>query len=615
MSMDAGSNRFAIAALLDGRMGIVTVLIAGSPRTAPATQWEAAGELSAVSPVEAPITSLGPGDSVESSVGRRSTDRSSTFTSQLYPADYRAAVSDTNSVHEDATTETVHDFPGRAKQRLSSWKAELQLARSKPSSFNTEQTSSPDSWHNETASEGSNVPVYRGHGSLYRHLCSDDDPPRTVAICPSRSCVAFGCAAGVELHWIDALTGQNLNRWFPLAAPSDHLYFLPPRGGRDRPTKLRLVSSAAHPGQERPAVGRRFEKKASGIGGFWSRIGSNEAAAGPSRGAVAHGAPEIDHCRAVPLSDGYHLLFTDPAINLLCLGSDAPLGGPNKLLRKMMFIPPSQCTFGILCDNAEEAELELANAPTPSLYKAAADLSQGVRIVVGYGEHIVLYSVPPDTFLQAVAEQEYKDLSTGSDTEASSTLPPGELPYFEAGHRNLEWVPWRPDRSNSHVTSQAMCHWPLKIRGTHIGSLPGLVELSISSSPRNDLTIWSFGIGGDAVTWQVDDGIRPRRVTNRTIARDGTVGAADERDADGDVFMSGADGGAVGAASDHAEQLCGFGVLRDSIPFAQDLPDPDGPAANIDRDSDVIMADTCPSLQSEETVCKRPCAFKSADLP
>ncbi|KAK5011150.1 hypothetical protein LTR28_005304 [Elasticomyces elasticus] len=549
MSMDAGSNRFAIAALLDGRMGIVTDLIAGSPRTVSATQWEAAGELSAVSPVEAPITSLGPGDSVESSVGRRSTDRSSTFTSQSYPVDYRAAVSDANSINENATSETAHDLPCRATQRLSGWKTELRVARSKPSSFNRVQTNSPDLCYNETASEGSNVPVYRGHGSLYRHLCSDDDPPRTVAICPSRSCVAFGCAAGVELHWIDALTGQNLNRWFPLAAPSDHLYFLPPRSGRDRPTKLRLVSSAAHPGQERPAVGRRFEKKASGIGGLWSRIGSNgSAAAGPSRAAIAHGTPEIDHCRAVPLSDGYHLLFTDPATNLLCLGSDAPLGGPNKLLRKMMLIPPSQCKLGTLCDDTDEGELELANVPTPSLYKAGADLSPGVRIVVGYGEHIVLYSVPPDIFLQAVAEQEHKDPSTGSDTEASSTLPPGELPYFEAGQQNLEWVPWHPDRSNSNLTSQAMCHWPLKIRGTYIGSLPGLVELSISSSPRTDLTIWSFGIGGDAVTWQVDDGIRPRRVTNRTVARDGTIGAVEERDADGDVIMSGVNDDAVGLA-------------------------------------------------------------------
>ena len=56
-------------------------------------------------------------------------------------------------------------------------------------------------------------------------------PARSVAICPSRKCVAFGCRLGIELHWVDALTGGDLNRWFPLAAPSDHLYFLPQRAG------------------------------------------------------------------------------------------------------------------------------------------------------------------------------------------------------------------------------------------------------------------------------------------------------------------------------------------------------------------------------------------------
>lgn len=36
--------------------------------------------------------------------------------------------------------------------------------------------------------------------SVYRNLCSDDDPPRSVAICPQRRCVAFGCHGGIELH-------------------------------------------------------------------------------------------------------------------------------------------------------------------------------------------------------------------------------------------------------------------------------------------------------------------------------------------------------------------------------------------------------------------------------
>lgn len=92
--------------------------------------------------------------------------------------------------------------------------------------------------------------------STYRNLCSEDDTPRSVAICPQRRCVAFGCQGGIELHWMDALTGQDLNRWFPLTAPSDYLYFLPPRRGIDSTKKLRLISSSVDPQEINPLVNR-----------------------------------------------------------------------------------------------------------------------------------------------------------------------------------------------------------------------------------------------------------------------------------------------------------------------------------------------------------------------
>lgn len=106
------------------------------------------------------------------------------------------------------------------------------------------------------------------------------------------------------------MTGQDLNRWFPLTAPSDFLYFLPPRRGIDSAKKLRLISSAVHPKDVSP-LARRF-----GVGpdslAFWDTW---EPRAGQS-----------DHFQAVPLSDGYHILFIDPESGGLCLGSDAPLG-------------------------------------------------------------------------------------------------------------------------------------------------------------------------------------------------------------------------------------------------------------------------------------------------
>jgi hypothetical protein len=115
---------------------------------------------------------------------------------------------------------------------------------------------------------------------------------------------------------------------------------------------------------------------------FWGSFGFESASHRP-------GSPSCDHYHAVPLSDGYHVLFIDPANGLLTLGCDAPLGGPTKLLRKITFIPPE------------------LNA-VPRLYSAAADVSQGVRIVVAYADTLVLYSVPPDVIRLSQMEQNAK---------------------------------------------------------------------------------------------------------------------------------------------------------------------------------------------------------------
>ena len=131
---------------------------------------------------------------------------------------------------------------------------------------------------------------------------------------------------------------------------------------------MRLISSAAHP-EDRPAISRKFFGRPM-VSSFWGSFGFESIARHP-------GSPSCDHYHAIPLSDGHHVLFIDPPSGRLALGCDAPVGGPTKLLRKIIFIPPEH--------NAK-----------PRLYSAAADLSQGLRVVVAYGHTIVLYNVPPD---------------------------------------------------------------------------------------------------------------------------------------------------------------------------------------------------------------------------
>ncbi len=135
------------------------------------------------------------------------------------------------------------------------------------------------------------------------------------------------------------------HRWFPLAASSDYLYFVPPRDSEQGTsnTKLRLISSAAGP----------------------------------------EDFVDADHYRAVPLSDG-HILFTDPESGYLYLGSDNP-GGPTKLRREVVCLPPNGHVPG----------------KTPDCYAAGYEMRWGMRIIAAYGPTIMLYNLPPDGFKRA----------------------------------------------------------------------------------------------------------------------------------------------------------------------------------------------------------------------
>lgn len=232
---------------------------------------------------------------------------------------------------------------------------------------------------------------------VYEQLGSPDDPPRSVAICPQRKCVAFGCKMGIELHWVDATTGIVLHRWFPLAAPSDHLYFLPQRQGVDSTKKLRLISSAGILGTQEYARGLESpDQRQTMTRLFFGSLPFPSATTAiiPSilpaqanqddRQGVLR-TVDCDHYRAIPLSDGIHILFTDPTSGLLCLGSDAPLGGPTKLIKKFVFLPPGY--------------ISTTTKLLPICYAAAKELQWGLRIAAVYADgSLVLFNIPSDCF-------------------------------------------------------------------------------------------------------------------------------------------------------------------------------------------------------------------------
>ncbi|CAG8980297.1 hypothetical protein HYALB_00008918 [Hymenoscyphus albidus] len=433
------------------------------------------------------------------------------------------------------------------------------------------------------------MPIETGPRSLYRNLCSDDDPPRAVAICPQRRCVAFGCSAGIELHWVDALTGQDLNRWFPLTAPSDYLFFLPPRRTVDSAKKLRLISSAARP-SERPAIVERAFGHRTRSSPFWDRLGRTTSAiesGESSRRVQALGmrggdsstrfgnavAESSDHYRAVPLSDGYHILFTDPVTGFLCLGSDAPVGGPTKLLRKMWFQGPAE------------------DKGSPIAYASGSDLQWGVRIVAAFGpeneQSVWLFSVPSDMF---TAEQ-----------NRSATLWPCDESSKDA--QNWEWLDWWPEHGEQEWLTESedptpsvhpRSTWPVKIRGQQIGTCKGVIDLAIDSGP--DMVIWALSKTGIAKVWKLNVG-RNEEPQMSLVVRDGTI-----RDMDGmgDIKMSGLliPSPAISAEPESALQQESFdGAFSPPAPdFSQsrmDRGELDDDCVRYDFEGDVLMDDLC----------------------
>jgi hypothetical protein len=252
-------------------------------------------------------------------------------------------------------------------------------------------------------------------------------------------------------------------------------------------------------------------------------------------------ASTADHYRAVPLSDGYHILFTDPRTGNLCLGTDAPIGSLTRLLRKVKFRPPPQ-----------------ASSSTPLLYAAGSNLRFGIRVLASfpawsdsfaadqadcYENHepattqpsknvLVFYSVPPDMF---------SDMSrTGADTNANAEAASGRIESFV--YPVSDWANWWPEpnlQSQLHSLEtgdlfdpfRTSSVYPLEIRGQVVATCAGVVNIAIDSGP--EILLWAFGIDGWARCWKLNVG--DDTILNRTaVLRDGSIRQVD---GDNDIAM------------------------------------------------------------------------------
>lgn len=340
----------------------------------------------------------------------------------------------------------------------------------------------------QTSSTGNPSPHY------YYNVCSEDHPPRTIALCPGRRCVAFGCAGGIEIHWVDEATQKDQRKHFPMSQPSEILHFLP--NCPDTPMELRLISSLAGPGVHECACRQspypdhpkkcQFHLLAE-VQSFSRRGPLNTSALSLVRATHCH------HYRAVPINDGFHIIFIEPRTGLLCIGSDAPIGGPTSLTRAFVCVPP----FG------KDAPDSPKEARIPTAFSVGSDLRWGLRVVAAYQDRIVLYSVPLDVFNVIRKERERQ----GDGVMGDSDLARDWFVDSERFRKRRESLvqnqngDWEFLLSVSYRPTAMM--WPFKIYGKEIGRVDNLVELGLQSA-NGGARVWAFGASGEATVFDVD---------------------------------------------------------------------------------------------------------------
>ncbi|KAJ5820427.1 hypothetical protein N7474_006018 [Penicillium riverlandense] len=326
------------------------------------------------------------------------------------------------------------------------------------------------------------------------NVCSSDHPPRTVAVCPGRRCVAFGSSSGVELHWIDETNHKDQRKHFPMSQPSEIVHFLPNRP--ETPMELRLISSLAGPGlHECACLHSPFPdhpKKCqfhllADVQSFTRKPPANSSSLSLVRATHCH------HYRAVPINDGFHIMFIEPRTGLLCIGSDAPIGGPTSLTRAFVCVPP----FG-----KDPADIN-KEARVPTIFAAGSDLNWGLRVVAAYQDRIVLYTVPLDVFNVIRKERERQ----GDGVMGDSDLARDWFVDSERSRKRRESLvqnqngDWEFLLSVSYRPTAMM--WPFKIYGKEIGSVDNLVELALQSS-NGSVRVWAFSASGEASIFDVD---------------------------------------------------------------------------------------------------------------
>ncbi|KAL3461133.1 hypothetical protein BJX64DRAFT_278096 [Aspergillus heterothallicus] len=354
---------------------------------------------------------------------------------------------------------------------------------------------------------------------FFYDVCSADDLPVSISICPGQRCVAFGSCSGIELRWVDQQTNKDCRKHLSMSQPSEILHFMPNRC--NTPLEYRLISSLAGPdidscGCENPSPDIQTFSQ-------WEAPEHNHQMS-LVRTTQCH------HYRAVPVNDGIHVLFVEPRTGYLCIGSDAPIDGPTSLTRALTCVPPFET----------DTPDSFNGSPLPTAFAAGSDLNWGLRVVAAYGDRLVFYSVPLDVFNVLKKERERQGNLGDSDLARDFFLGQQRSHSRRGSLAQNQNGDWEFLLSISYRPTAMM--WPFKIYGKEIGCMENVVELSLQSS-HGGARVWAFGADGTTNVIDVDTFTRTSEQVSDipykacTIGADGRIASAQlvSRSKDGPV--------------------------------------------------------------------------------
>ena len=272
------------------------------------------------------------------------------------------------------------------------------------------------------------------------------------------------------------------------------------------------------------------------------------------------------------------MLYTDPTDGSLCLGSDAPLGGPTKLIRKAVFVPPTVGDDG--------------SASLMSCYSAGQDLEWGVRIVAAHRDgRLILYNVPADVF------SHIRHLCSGPDVwdEGAGVIAQSDLLMDDvlSAHPNT-WSD--PIMANAAARSEFFEN-PLRtiqIMGVEIGHVGrDIVDDVAVNTSHGGIRVWVFCRSGLARLLDIYVN-SDHLVRQRFVGSDGLPYETQAQQDHGDD---------EGRRSPKGKERAPDDVI-DDMPSLKKLMGFDGASDQLERELNI---DNNPHSLREQEACNRPC--------